>query len=79
MFYFGGVNGLNWFRPAAFRPSSYNPVVHINSLSINEHPFQTDTYAGEAIRIDLNHTQNTIALEFAALDFGSNGHNNYRY
>ena len=78
-FYMGGVNGFNWFRPADFRPSSFNPVVYINSLSINEQPFRADTYAGEARLIELKHTQNTVALEFAALDFGSNGHNNYRY
>ncbi|MVM32307.1 histidine kinase [Spirosoma sp. HMF4905] len=77
--FFGGVNGFNRFRPDAFHSSSFNPYVHIYSLSINEVPFSTDTYVGEATRINLDHTQNTLALEFAALDFFSNGQNNYQY
>ncbi|WP_460968938.1 sensor histidine kinase [Spirosoma migulaei] len=77
--YFGGVNGFNRFRPDAFHSSLVNPYVYIYSLSINEVPFTTDTYVGEATRIDLDHTQNTLALEFAALDFFSNGQNNYQY
>ncbi|GAB4048575.1 hypothetical protein GCM10028810_35600 [Spirosoma litoris] len=77
--YFGGVNGFNRFRPDAFRSSFFNPYVHIYSLTINEVPFTMDTYVGEATRIDLDHTQNTLSLEFAALDFFSNGQNNYQY
>jgi signal transduction histidine kinase/ligand-binding sensor domain-containing protein len=77
--YFGGVNGFNRFQPDAFRSSTFQPVVYIYSLSINEEPFTWGTYVGEASRIDLDHTQNTLALEFAALDYGSNGHNAYQY
>lgn len=77
--YFGGVNGFNRFNPDAFHSSLFNPYVHIYSLTINEEPFRTDTYVGEADRVALTHTQNTLALEFAAIDFFSNGHNNYQY
>eukprot|EP01098_Paradermamoeba_levis_P000339 TRINITY_DN10349_c0_g1_i1.p1 TRINITY_DN10349_c0_g1~~TRINITY_DN10349_c0_g1_i1.p1 ORF type:complete len:429 (+),score=-58.34 TRINITY_DN10349_c0_g1_i1:114-1289(+) len=77
--YFGGVNGFNRFRPDAFHSSSFNPYVYIYSLTINEVPFSADTYVGEATHIDLDHTQTTLALEFAALDFFSNGKNNYQY
>ncbi|GAB4037868.1 ligand-binding sensor domain-containing protein [Spirosoma gilvum] len=77
--YFGGVNGFNRFRPDAFRSSTFNPLVHIYSLSINEQPYHSDTYVGETKEIELDHTQNTLALEFAALDFFSNGHNTYQY
>ncbi|GAB2570618.1 sensor histidine kinase [Spirosoma areae] len=77
--YFGGVNGFNRFRPDDFRISSVNPYAHIYSLTINEEPFSTETYIGEARQIDLDHTQTTLALEFAALDFTSNGHNAYQY
>lgn len=77
--YVGGVNGFNRFRPDAFKSSSSNPYVHIYSLNVNDEPLTTDPYVGEATRIDLNHTQNTVALEFAALDYSSNGHNTYQY
>ena len=78
-FYFGGVNGFNRFQPAEFHSSSSDPKVYIYSLNINEEPFTRDPYIGEAARIDLNHTQNTLALEFSALDYRSNGHNTYQY
>jgi signal transduction histidine kinase len=77
-FYFGGVNGFNRFRPTDFHTSLFNPRVHINSLSVNEEPF-TSNYVGEANRVELEPGQNTIALDFATIDFFSNGHNNYQY
>lgn len=77
--YFGGVNGFNRFRPDLFRNSSFNPHVHIYSLNVNEEPYAADTYVGEANGIRLDHNQNTLSLEFAALDFVSNGHNAYQY
>ncbi|MCX6212912.1 sensor histidine kinase [Spirosoma sp.] len=77
--YFGGVSGFNRCLPDAFRPSSYSPYVYVNSLNINEEPFESDTYVGEDKRIRVRHTQNTLSLEFAALDYTSNGHNSYQY
>ncbi|MBN8823167.1 MULTISPECIES: sensor histidine kinase [unclassified Spirosoma] len=77
--YFGGVNGFNRFRPDAFRSSTFNPYVYIYSLTINEQPYRSETYVGETKEIRLDYSQNTLALEFAALDFFSNGHNSYQY
>ncbi|WP_420149637.1 ligand-binding sensor domain-containing protein [Spirosoma sp.] len=78
-FYFGGVNGFNRFQPDEFQTSPFDPYVYIYSLTVNEEPFKGSTYIGEAKRIDLNHTQNTLSLEFSALDYSSNGHNTYQY
>ncbi|WP_228724300.1 two-component regulator propeller domain-containing protein [Spirosoma sp. KUDC1026] len=78
-FYFGGVNGFNRFRPTNFHTSLFDPKVHINSLSVNEEPFSGNGYVGEADRVELSPEQNTIALDFATIDFFSNGHNNYQY
>ena len=77
--YFGGVNGFNQCWPDGFRSSSFNPHVHIYSLTINEEPFSNGTYVGETSEITVAHTQNTLSLEFAALDYASNGHNAYQY
>lgn len=77
--YVGGVNGFNRFMPDSFHTNPFNPRVHIYSLNINEEPLITNKYVGEANRIDLNHTQNTVALEFTALDYSINGHNTYQY
>ena len=77
--YFGGVTGFNRFRPDHFRSSSISSPVHIYSFSVNEEPYRSDEYIGERDHIDLEHGQNTISMEFAALDYRSNGHNAYQY
>ncbi|WP_083732941.1 ligand-binding sensor domain-containing protein [Spirosoma montaniterrae] len=77
--YFGGVNGFNRFRPDHFRSSSLSPSLHIYNLTINEEPFQSDQYIGERTAVDLDNGQNTLAMEFAAIDFISNGRNMYQY
>ncbi|GAB3925869.1 two-component regulator propeller domain-containing protein [Larkinella terrae] len=77
--FFGGVNGFNRFYPEQFRTSSYMPAVHIHDLSVNELPYQSDGYIGEISRVELPYDQNTVALEFTALDYYSNGRNQYQY
>ncbi len=77
--YFGGVNGFNRFRPDHYRLSSLSPAVHIYNLSINEEPFRSEQYIGERTAVALDNGQNTLAMEFAALDFISNGRNTYQY
>ena len=77
--YFGGVDGFNRFWPNQFRSSYANPLVYIYSLLVNEKRPDAGAYAGEMGRISLRHDQNTLSLEFAALDYLSNGHNSYQY
>ncbi|MCY7357882.1 MAG: histidine kinase, partial [Rudanella sp.] len=78
--YFGGVDGFNYFRPNTYHTSRFNPRVHIYNFHVNEEPFRPDNrYVGEVSVINLSHRQNTISLEFAALDFLSSGHNTYQY
>lgn len=77
--YFGGVCGFNRFRPDQFHSSPVSSPVHIYSFNVNEEPFRSDEYVGERNQIDLEHGQNTISMEFAALDYRSNGRNAYQY
>lgn len=78
--YFGGVDGFNYFRPEHYRTNRSNPRVHIYNLNVNEEPFHPDgQYVGEVNDLDLTYRQNTLSLEFAALDYLSSGHNSYQY
>ncbi|GAA4416712.1 hypothetical protein GCM10023187_48400 [Nibrella viscosa] len=77
--FFGGVNGFNRFRPERYQSSTFKPSVHIYDLKINEEPFRTDTYVGETSAIELPYSDNTLSLEFAAIDYISNGRNQYQY
>jgi signal transduction histidine kinase/ligand-binding sensor domain-containing protein len=78
--YFGGVDGFNHFRPETYHTNRLNPRVHVYNFNVNEEPFRPDNrYVGELNAIDLNYRQNTLSLEFAALDFLSTGNNTYQY
>lgn len=77
--FFGGVNGFNRFRPDLYHSSFFSPKVHIYSLNINEEPVRLTRYIGEMDNIDLAYNQNTLSMEFAALDYYSNGHNTFQY
>lgn len=79
-FYFGGVDGFNYFRPETYQTSRSNPRVHVYNFTVNEEPFQPENkYVGAVDAINLNHRQSTISLEFAALDYLSSGQNTYQY
>ncbi len=89
---FGGINGLNIFNPDVqnMEGSTYIPPVRLTSLRINNQKIQpypvTDSTGFELEQsleytnsIGLTHLQNTIRIEFAALDFYHKNQNQYRY
>jgi signal transduction histidine kinase/DNA-binding response OmpR family regulator/ligand-binding sensor domain-containing protein len=83
---FGGVNGLNHFFSDAVLPDTTPPPVFIIGLQINH---QDATFGNPGSPLDkpleflktlrLNHEQNNISFEFAALDFTDPAKNRYRY
>ncbi len=80
VFYFGGVDGVNFFDPAAIEEEGDSDFpVYLSDLQVNDLVFREKGYVGEADTIHLGPDENTIALEFNALDFNSGGHNHYRY
>ncbi len=78
-FWFGGVNGLNYFRPEHYRSSLFNPKVHLHTVSNAESPSRLPDYVGVKNSLTLPYNENTFAVEFAAIDYLSNGHNLYQY
>lgn len=82
--FFGGVNGITAFYPSALKARAITPPVFITRLKINNLPMNV----GEAIlpnaleyttAVTLDHTQNQLTFEFAALDFAAPLMNQYRY
>lgn len=77
--YFGGVNGFNVFTPGSIRQSDYEPPVVISRFSVlNENraigtPFQ----GGREVVLD--HNENYLSFEFAALDFSAPERIRYAY
>lgn len=77
--YFGGVKGFNSFYPERLPKISFRPRIHFYDFKVNEAPFFTGKQINETDMVRLNHDENTFSLEFAAIDFYSNGRNEYRY
>ncbi len=77
--FFGGINGLNFFQPTNFRRNAAAaPIVITNALLDNE-PLQSDTAIQYKKILRLPFNNNSIAFNFAALNFVSAGRLNYYY
>jgi len=83
---FGGVNGLNIFRPEDVLTEDFQPNVFITKILVNSrevHPDSADAVLANTIEttraITLTADQDILTFEFAALDFTSPRHNQYRY
>jgi ligand-binding sensor domain-containing protein/signal transduction histidine kinase len=83
---FGGTGGLTVVRPWLLREWSYRPPIVITNLHLGGKMVASSRYnlpAGSAalpetlLEIDAN--ANSIAVEFAALDYTDPGHNRYSY
>jgi signal transduction histidine kinase/ligand-binding sensor domain-containing protein len=77
--FFGGVKGFNSFFPDRLRRLSFKPRVHFYNFKVNETPYPLEKQINEMDLVSLSHSENTFSLEFAAIDFYSNGRNEYRY
>jgi signal transduction histidine kinase/ligand-binding sensor domain-containing protein len=77
--FFGGVKGFNSFYPERLRRLSFKPSVHFYNFKVNEAPYTTKKQINEMDIVSLPYAENTFSLEFAAIDYYSNGRNVYRY
>ena len=77
--FFGGVKGFNSFYPERMRKLSFKPSVHLYNFSVNEAAYPLEKQINETDAVSLPYSQNTFSLEFAAIDFYSNGRNEYKY
>jgi signal transduction histidine kinase/ligand-binding sensor domain-containing protein/CheY-like chemotaxis protein len=87
--YFGGINGLNVFRPEQIVPSRYVPPVVITDVRINNQPIAV----GEAVRgrqrldrpvhrtrmLPLDRHDHVVSLTFSSLHLASPEKNRYSY
>ena len=82
--YFGGVNGITAFYPDRIQTSQKSPPGYLTRLRINNEIASTrngilSTNLQETTSITLDHTQNQLSFEFAAMDFASPQMNQFRY
>lgn len=74
---FGGVHGMNLFKPEEIRDNTTPPPVVITTFRIFNEPIAANLADRTTIR--LSYRQNFISFEFTALDFRSPGKNHYMY
>lgn len=71
--YFGGINGINWFKPEQLTLNQVKPRTIINALKL----------FNESVELTPNqtfkHDQNTISISFSSLHFSQPDLNNYKY
>lgn len=77
--FWGGINGINRFHPAAAVRNTFAPPVALTSLKIFDKAiaFQQIQRNGEALR--LPHDRNFLTFEFAALNYSHPEKNEYAY
>ncbi|HEY2345678.1 MAG TPA: EAL domain-containing protein [Xanthomonadaceae bacterium] len=78
-FYFGGVNGVSWFRPADMPRNDFVPPVRITNLEIAGKPVAGALGGELGDKVETAYNDNTISLGFAAMDFHQPAKNRFRY
>jgi len=73
-FYFGGINGVNYYNPDSLEVNEYSPSIVISKIKIFD-----KTIRGEKEKLVLEKNQNYFSFEFAALDFMNPQKNKYKY
>lgn len=76
---FGGNNGFNVFHPEKIRENTAPPPVYITALSIFNKPVHFDTALTMKKRIVLSYDENSLSLDFVALNFRKSELNEYQY
>ena len=87
--YFGGINGINYFKPSAIKPNPYPPTVAITALRVlNRAVGIGDTLNGRVLlaqsllttpEITIKAKENDFSLDFVGLHYANPGKNTYAY
>ncbi|MBP6432741.1 MAG: hypothetical protein KA319_13330 [Ferruginibacter sp.] len=61
--YFGGVNGVNYFKPPLKQNIFYQPQVYVDEILVNNISYLPDTSANEIQKINTNFKNNNISIK----------------
>jgi len=88
-FYFGGKEGFNVFRPEEIMVNPNIPNImltdfqifnqSVDKVKVRKRGKKVYQNISEIDELKISHKQNVIAFEFAALDYGNPGKNQYKY
>ncbi len=77
--FFGGVASLTAFFPGQVRDNPHRPPVVLTSLKVFDRELELEQPLSSVSAIELDHSQNFVTLEFAALDYSAPSRNRYAY
>ena len=73
-FYFGGINGVNYFNPGRIQFNDFVPPVVISRVRVFDKPIK-----GEKSQLEFGKDENYFSFEFASLDFKNSNKNKYKF
>lgn len=78
---FGGINGYVIFNPSDLKADGFSPATAITALYINNQLYGSSGNAALALpqKLRLPHNENTLTIEYAALQFSHPDDIKYRY
>ena len=74
IFYFGGINGFNYFDPKKIKSNTYIPPVVITSVKV-----LNEFIKGDRNELILDYKKNFISFEFSSLDYSDPLDNQYSF
>lgn len=69
--FFGGISGLNYFRPPLKKTDHYKPEVYVDEIKVNDKAYLPDTNANLINNLRLPFMENTIAIRAIVKDLGN--------
>ncbi|MCW8848703.1 MAG: triple tyrosine motif-containing protein [Melioribacteraceae bacterium] len=73
-FYFGGINGVNYFNPSKITSNNFIPPIVISRVKVFDKPIK-----GEKNKLVFGKDENYFSFEFASLDFKNSNKNKYKF
>lgn len=77
--FFGGVNGVNAFRPAALEEREVAPTVAITEIELLDSVLPLSGELARSRQLVLDHTQPSVTLHFAVFDFAAPLKNRFQF
>jgi ligand-binding sensor domain-containing protein len=76
---FGGINGINIFKPEDINATAQYPKTYINEFKVFENSYYKGTNVSYLNNIDLKHYENSVSISFSTLGFVLPEKIKYRY
>ncbi|MCC7028881.1 MAG: histidine kinase, partial [Chitinophagaceae bacterium] len=76
---FGGLNGINIFKPEEIRNNPVKPEVYINEFKIFDNALVSDVNISYLDHVNLRHFENSISISFSTLGFSLPEKTDYQY